>query len=230
MKRALPLLVIALAACGPERGAGVYPESQAERDAAREAAFAKGEALGLDGLRAKLVELGVEPAEIATVPDPDYAIDRLVMNISVDRLDEFDTNVLAGLVVDSNFRLTFADPAIERAVDVGEELYRREMAAEIAILKRHGDWDRVPRQNEGEAMAEFGRRLEHWCDFEPGAALRVIDGRWLEYTRGPVDAAVGEAKPGPDTARFLCLRRAVYATQLRRHFIGYRGEAPPPLY
>ena len=40
-------------------------------------------------------------AEIATVPDPDYAIDRLVMNISVDRLDEFDTNVLAGLVVDS---------------------------------------------------------------------------------------------------------------------------------
>ena len=100
----------------------------------------------------------------------------------------------------------------------------------MAVVKAHGDWERIPRKREGEPITSLARRVEDWCDFDPGRALHVIDGRWLEYSHAPVDIAVREPVPGRATDRFDCLRRTVYATQLRRHFIGYRGEEPPPVY
>lgn len=230
MKSAVPLLLLALSGCGDGRGEGIYPETPAERRTRAEAKYLAGERLGIDGLRRELAALGVKESEYSAVTEPDHGIEVLELRIAPDRLAELDPDALARLVLDSNFRLTFSDPDTERAVGVGEEMYRRETATEIAELKRHGDWHRVPRSKPGEPMASFARRIENWCDFEPGQALRVIDGRWLEYSHAPVDMAVAEPVPGDAAARFDCLRRVVYATQLRRHFIGYRGEPPPPVY
>ncbi|GGE04413.1 hypothetical protein GCM10011515_25030 [Tsuneonella deserti] len=233
MKRALPALLLALGAVacgGTKHGAGVYSETPSQRQARQEAEFAAGEKLGIDGLRHELGALGVGPDEYALVVEPDHQIEVIQLRVGRDRMAKLDRDALASLVLDSNFRLTFADPAAERAVDVTEELFRREMAKEIAVLKRHGDWERVPRLRRGEPLQTLAHRIEDWCGFEPGGALHTVGGRWLEYSHAPVDTAVREPVPGVAAARFDCLRRVVYATQLRRHFIGYRGEPPPPLY
>jgi len=225
------VLAIALASCGgAERGAGIYPETPAERQARQQAKFEAGEKIGLDGLRRELAALGLKPGEYAQVTEPDHQIKVLELRAGPGRIAAIDRKALARLVLDSNFRLTFADPESARAVDVAEELYRREMAMEIAILKRHGDWGRVPRPRPGEPIQMLAHRIEDWCGFDPGGALLVVGGKWLEYSHAPVDEAVTEQVPGAAAARFDCLRRVVYATQLRRHFIGYRGEPPPPLY
>jgi hypothetical protein len=228
--RAIMLLAFTLAACEPERGEGVYPRTAAEREADTEAKFQAGEKLGLGGLRVRLHALGVKESEIAQVVEPDHGVTVLQLAFGPDRLRALDSRALADLVLDSNFRLTFADPATARAVPVAEEDYRRERLAEVAVLKRHGDWQRVPRQRLGESVASIARRVEHWCDFDPGDALRVIDGAWLDYRHAPVDTAVRELGAGPASDKFDCLRRTVYATQLRRRFIGYRGRPPPPVY
>lgn len=229
--RPLALLPLALiAACGPERGAGVYPETPEARQARQEAEFRAGERLGLDGLRKALLALGIEESEIEQVADPDHGIEMLRLDIDMARLEELDAQALARLELDSNYRLLFADESVARAVPTAEEIYRRDRAKEIAVLKRHGDWERVPRLKPGEAIPSLARRVENWCDYDAGKGLQVIDGRWLEYSHYPVDSAVGESTPGAATDRFDCLRRTVYATQLRRYFIGYRGEPPPVLY
>jgi hypothetical protein len=228
----LPALVL-LAACGaqePERGAGVYPLAPHERQARQEAQFQAGEKMSLDDLRRALLALGVRKDEIAKATDPDHGIPVLRVAITPARLAGVDVDVFERLKLDSNYRLEFADEAVARAIAKSDVLYRRETAAEIAVVKAHGDWERIPRLREGETMASLARRVEEWCDFDPGGALQVIDGRWLEYAHAPVDIAVREPVPGRATDRFDCLRRTVYATQLRGYFIGYRGEAPPPLY
>jgi hypothetical protein len=226
----MPLAVLALAACGTERGAGIYPETPAARQARQNAEFEAGEKLGVDGLERALVALDIGRGTFVRVIEPDHQIEVIELRAAPNALDGATRAALAKLVLDSNFRLTFADSRTERAVDVGEELYRREMAKEIAVLKRHGDWARVPRLRPGEPLRLLAHRVEDWCDFDPGHALRVVDGKWLEYTHVPVDEAVIEPVPARATARFDCLRRVVYATQLRRHFIGYRGEPAPPIY
>ena len=235
MKRLLPLACLALVACGggeqeQPRGLGVYDENPQKYAARQQAEVERLQDLPLSAWRARLIQMGITEAEIATVPDPDYDLQRLELRLAPARVRQLDTAALAALVLDSGFLITFADPKTERAVELGEAIYRREREKAIGELAAHQDLARVPRRGEGESLTSLARRIEHWCDYEPGGALEVIDGEWLQYTTAPVSNVVAEPQPGRETARFDCLRRAVFATQLRRYFIGYRGEPPPPIY
>ena len=84
--------------------------------------------------------------------------------------------------------------------------------------------DRFPRYVPGRSMTIYALQLEAYCGYPPNYALRVIDGKWLEYRNQIAsDAAVGSSR-GESYADFLCLRRIVYATDLRNHFIGNRRQ------
>jgi hypothetical protein len=219
--------LLALAGCGdPPPGSGVHELSPAERLARDEARFTAGEQLGLAGLERRLLALGLHREELARAIDRDYGIELVRLSIGPQRLAEIDRPALARLNLDSNYRIAFADPSAERAFAPysGEEAFRRDQAEAIAELKRHGDWQRVPRRRGIEPMARFAQRLESWCGYESGEALHVIDGAWLEYAHEFVDGAVREAPPGRKGAQFDCLRRVVYATELRWSFIGNRGR------
>jgi hypothetical protein len=219
--------LLSLAGCGdPPRGSGVHELSPAQRIAQDEARFQAGEKLGVDALERQLQALGLHPEEMVRTTDEDYGIEVVRLSIGPERLAALDRPALARLNLDSNYRITFADLSAERAFAhySGEEAFRRDQAEAIAELKRHGDWHRVPRRRGIEPMARFARRLESWCGYEAGEALNVIDGAWLEYTHEFVDGAVREPTPGRKAAQFDCLRRVVYATELRWSFIGNRGR------
>jgi len=226
-RRFAPALALALVTgCGePPRGTGVHELSVDERIAAGEARFRAGEKLGIASLQRRLLALGLRRDEMGRAIDEDYRIELVLLAIGPRRLAELDAKALARLQLDSNYRLAFSDPAAERAfaAHAAEEGFRRDQAEAIAELKRYGDWESVPRRRGREAMPLFARRLESWCDYAPGEGLKVVDGAWLEYARGFVDGAVREASPGRKTAQFDCLRRVVYATELRWNFIGNRG-------
>jgi hypothetical protein len=226
-RRFAPALALALVTgCGePPRGTGVHELSPADRFAADEARFRAGEKLGIESLQRRLLALGVRRDEISRATDEDYRIELVRLAIGPGRLAELDAEALARLQLDSNYRLAFSDPAAEHAfaAHAAEEGFRRDQAEAIAELKRFGDWESVPRRRGREGIPLFARRLESWCDYEPGEALRVIDGAWLEYSHEFVDGAVREAIPGRKAAQFDCLRRVVYATELRWNFIGNRG-------
>lgn len=224
---ALVLALASVTGCGePPRGTGVHELSLAERIAIGEARFRAGERLGIESLQRRLLALGLRRDEIGRATDEDYGIELVRLAIGPRRLAELDAQALARLQLESNYRLAFSDPGAERAFAAyeAEEGFRRDQAEAIAELKRYGDWESVPRRRGREAMPLFARRLESWCDYEPGEALNVIDGAWLEYAREFVDSAVREAVPGRKAAQFDCLRRVVYATELRWNFIGNRGS------
>ena len=223
---ALVLALALVSGCGePPRGTGVHEVSPAERIAAGEARFRAGEKLGIESLQRRLLAMGLRRDEIGLATDDDYRIELVRLAIGPQRLAELDAKALARLQLESNYRIAFSDPAAERAfgAHAAEEGFRRDQAEAIAELKRYGDWETVPRRRGREAMPLFARRLESWCDYEPGEALGVIDGAWLEYSHEFVDGAVCEATPGRKAAQFDCLRRVVYATELRWNFIGNRG-------
>jgi hypothetical protein len=228
---ATALAALALAGCGePPRGSGVHVLTLKERIARDDAEFRAGEKLSLDELRQRLLSLELRPDELGRTIDEDYGIELVNLAIPPTRLSALDGSAIAGLQLDSNYRIAFADPATEHALaeEVAEEGFRRDKAQVIAELRRYGDWERIPRRRGLEPMPLFARRLESWCGYGPGEALRVIDGAWLEYAREYVDAAVRERIPGRKAAQFDCLRRVVYATELRRYFIGNRGRTVRP--
>ena len=73
-------------------------------------------------------------------------------------------------------------------------------------------------------MSAFAPRLEAWCGYKEGQALRVVDGAWVDYQHEMVDMAVAD-KDGRASASFDCMKRVVDAsTELRRRFIGNRGR------
>jgi hypothetical protein len=74
-------------------------------------------------------------------------------------------------------------------------------------------------------MVAYARALEHYCGYQPGEALNVVDGQWLEYRHLMVDKAVEDQDDWDHgMASFKCLVRIVYATDLQPHFIGNRSQ------
>ena len=226
------LVLLTLAACSPQRGEGVHVEAPEERQARQEAEFRASTPVGHADVRTRLLGLGLQADEIVPSVDPDHGIPLWTLRMTPERLGQLDAGALSELQLASNYGLAFADLETEKAFArlSGEAAFLRDHARAVRELKRLGDWDRVPRKGQTEPMEPFARRIEKWCDYDPGTALEVIDMAWLNYTRHPVDSAVAEAEAGLASARFDCLRRVVYGTQLRRYFIGYRGEPPPPVY
>jgi hypothetical protein len=225
MKRVLgAAAVLALVGCGePPPGSGVHQVPAAELQAQVEAEYRAGD-VPIVVVEQRLRALGVRPEEMRRVPDPDYGIAMIELAISPQRLATLDAAALARLDLDTNRRLTLADPVARRrfAEIAGEEDFAREQAQAIAELKQAGDWERAPRRRGREPMSLFAPRVERWCGYPPGQALQVIDGAWLLYNQRLANEVVMEPRPGRKRAQFDCLRRIVYATDLRWNFVGYR--------
>lgn len=212
-----------LAACSPFPDGQRRMESAAELDAKKDADFAASPNVQLPELRQRLHALGVTDANITQAVD-DY--DERILMLSFDRAhyDRLDKAALAKLELDSRYRFRLTDPWQVRdfAHHSGREDWAREGAIALQELADKGEMDRFPRYVPGRSMTIYARQLEAYCGYGPGGALRVTDGKWLEYNNQMVlDAAVASAN-GQGYAGFACIRRIVYATNLGPHFIGNR--------
>ena len=212
-----------LAACSPFPDGQRRMESLAELTAKQDRDFAASPDVQLPELRQRLRALGVAEASVGQVID-DYNEPILTLSLSRAQYEKLDKPALAKLELDSRYRFRLTDPGqIRDFADYSvKEDWAREGAIALQELADKGEMDRFPRYVPGRSMTIYARQLESYCGYGPGEALRVIDGRWLEYnTQMTSDAATGAAE-GKSFAGFACVRRIVYATDLGRHFIGNR--------
>jgi hypothetical protein len=216
--------IMALAACSPFPERQRRMESKAELQAKQDADFAASPDVELPELRQRLHSLGVTDANMSSAVDDDYGVPILMLSFTPAEYARLDKPALAKLELDSRYRLRLTDPSqIHDLAQVsGADVQERERAIALKELADKGEMDRFPRYVPGRSMTIYARQLEAYCGYRPAEALRVIDGKWLEYNNPMVlDAAVSAAN-GQSYANFMCLRRIVYATDLRRHFIGNR--------
>jgi hypothetical protein len=229
MRVAPAAAAIVLQGCSEPTGLSPKPETWEERAARHEAEFNATPDIQLPELRKRLIALGVSQAAITeTVEDNGVAV--LALNPSPALFDRLDKPALAKLLLDSRYRFDFSDPGQVRAFAhfVGAETDRRETAKARREIIARGEADRVPVYRAGTSLAQYAARLERYCGYKRGQALTVIDGHWLQYRPTMVDLAVTDA---PDAAavavgadKFDCMKRAVDALELRRRFIGNRGD------
>ena len=219
--------ILSLAACGSAPGAPRRIESDAELQARDERDFANSPDMKLPELRQHLIALGVTNKEIReTTEENGVSIFKLTLDDA--KFDRLDKVALAGLELDSRYRFRLDDSAqvTKFAHFSVAENDQRKKARSLRELAANGEIDDFPRYSDGVPMIGYARALEHYCGYQPGEALNVIEGRWLEYRHRMVDKAV-EDRDGRKNARasFDCVVRIVYATELQPHFIGNRS--PP---
>jgi hypothetical protein len=218
-------LCLAVAGCGDAPGIAGHIETRDERMKRQEAEFnaspdIKGEelrrrlnTLGINDawIKSALNENGVEISELR-VPKADFAV--------------LDHRALAKLKLDSRYRFEFLDPEQihTAALYHGAELHEREKAKALKELAERGQLDSYPKYQKGMPVSLFVPKLEAWCGYRKGQALRVIDGNWVDYQHEMVNMAVTD-NDGRATASFDCMKRVVDAsTEFRRRFIGNRGH------
>ena len=219
-------LPFALSACGNASFEPRRMESEAELQAWSEKEFANSPDMQLPELRKELHNLGVTDADISeTVEENDVPIFMLTLHDA--KFDKLDKAAMARLQLDSRYRFELKDQdQIRKFAHFSvEENAKREKAEALRYLKQNGEMGRFPIYRPGTPMVAYARALEHYCGYDEGEALNVIDGKWLEYRHRMVDKAV-EDEGGRDNgmASFKCLVRIVYATDLRPHFIGNRSQ------
>lgn len=201
-------------------------ESDAELQAQSDQEFANSPDIQLPELRKKLHALGITDEEISeTIEDNHVPIFMLALDDA--KFDRLDKAALATLLLDSRYRFELKDRNQIRKFahfSVAEDT-RRKKARSLRELAKNGEIGKFPRYRAGTPMSGYARALERYCGYQPGEALNVIDGRWLEYRHRMVDKAV-EDRDGRahGMASFKCLVRIVYATDLQPHFIGNRGR------
>ncbi|WP_133239227.1 hypothetical protein [Microvirga sp. KLBC 81] len=185
--------------------------------------------MDLDEVRSKLVAAGIPATAIRPGKDPDYDIDILILSPTDQMLAKADRDAMAKLQIDSHYAFDFAteEQRVAFAPFVVAENARRDREAAIAVLSQDGKLDKVPRFDGREPMSAFAHRLEQFCGFEPGEALRVVDLHWLEFNNPSFgrETAVAQAE-GRSIESFWCLKRVIDATGLSRHFIGNRFRNP----
>ena len=218
--------MLALAACGNAKFEPRRMESDAELQKADEREFANSPDMQLPELRKELHKLGVTDDEISeTVEENDVPIFMLTLDDA--KFERLDKAAMAKLQLDSRYRFELKDRDQVRkfAHFSGVENTKRTKAEALRYLAKNGEMGRFPVYRPGTPMAAYAKALEHYCGYQPGEALNVIDGQWLEYRNKMVDMAV-EDEDGRDhgMASFKCLVRIVYATDLQPHFIGNRSQ------
>jgi len=222
---AAALLLPWLAACSPFPADQRRMESFEELKAKQDRDFAASPNVELPDLRNGLRALGVADASLRQSID-DYDEPILLLSFTPAQYARLDKPALAKLELDSRYRFRLTDPWQIRdfaGYSVSED-WTREGAIALKELVDKGEIDRFPRYVAGHSMTIYARQLEAYCGYEPGGALRVIDGKWLEYNNQMTsDAAIAGAN-GQSYANFACVRRIVYATNLGPHFIGNRGR------
>lgn len=199
-------------------------ENLAELQAKQDADFAASPDVQLPELRERLHSLGVTDANMSAAVDDDYDVPILMLSFTPAEYARLDKPTLAKLELDSRYRLRLTDPRQihDLAQISGADLQEREKAIALKELSDKGEMDRFPRYVPGRSMTIYARQLEAYCGYPPDYALRVIDGKWLEYhNQIASDAAMGSSR-GESYADFACLRRIVYATDLGKYFIGNR--------
>jgi hypothetical protein len=216
-----------LASCG---GQGADPprrvESDDELQAQDEREFANSPDVQLPELRRKLKQFGITDREIVeTFEENEVPI--FILTISDSKFATLDKKALAALLLDSRYRFEMADLGQVRVLahhSVAEDAARRKQRY-LKEMAANDELDIFPRYRSGSDMAAYARRLERYCGYQPGEALNVIDGKWLEYRNQMVDWAVEQQRQNkPGMAAFKCIVRIVYATELQPHFIGNRSR------
>jgi len=219
-------LLLALAACGDAKFEPRRMESDAELQKIDEQEFNATPDMQLPELREQLHKLGITDKEISeTVEENDVPIFMLTLDDA--KFDKLDKAAMARLQHDSRYRFDLKDQEQIRKFahfSVAENT-KRTKAEALRYLAKNGEMGKFPRYREGTPMVAYARALEHYCGYDEGEALNVIDGRWLEYRHRMVDKAVEDQDGGDHgMASFKCLVRIVYATDLGPHFIGNRSQ------
>jgi hypothetical protein len=220
------IMLLSLAACGNSSFQPRRMESIAELQKWDEREFASSPDMQLPELRTELHKLGITDAEISeTVEENGVPIFMLTLDDA--KFDKLDKAAMARLQLDSRYRLGLKDRDQVRkfAHFSVEENAKREKEEALRYLAKNGEMGRFPVYRPGTPMVAYARALEHYCGYQDGEALNVVDGQWLEYRHNMVDMAVAdEGKQDHGMASFKCLVRIVYATDLRPHFIGNRSQ------
>jgi hypothetical protein len=226
MKVVTAIMLLSLAACGNAKFEPRRMESDAELQAVDKQEFDNSPDVQLPELRERLHALGVTDREISeTVEENGVPIFMLTLDDA--KFDKLDKAAMARLQLDSRYRLGLKDRDQVRkfAHFSVEENAKREKEEALRYLAKNGEMGRFPVYRPGTPMVAYARALEHYCGYQDGEALNVVDGQWLEYRHLMVDKAV-EDQDGRDhgMASFKCLVRIVYATDLQPHFIGNRSQ------
>ena len=219
-------LLLSLTACGNAKFESRRMESDAELQKIDEQEFNATPDMQLPELRTELHKLGITDQEISeTVEENDVPIFMLTLDDA--KFDKLDKAALARLQLDSRYRFDLKDQeqVLKFAHFSVAENMKRTKAEALRYLAKNGEMGKFPRYRDGMPMVAYARALEHYCGYDEGEALNVIDGRWLEYRHRMVDKAV-EDQDGRDhgMASLKCLVRIVYATDLGPHFIGNRSQ------
>jgi hypothetical protein len=220
------VLALSLAACGNAKFEPRRMESDTELQAVDKQEFDNSPDVQLPELRERLHGLGITDGEITETVE-ENGVPIFILTLDDAKFERLDKAALARLQLDSRYRFDLKDQEQARkfAHFSGAENKKRTKAEALRYLTKNGEMGRFPVYRPGTPMVAYAKALEHYCGYEDGEALNVIDGQWLEYRHLMVDKAV-EDQDGRDhgMASFKCLVRIVYATDLQPHFIGNRSQ------
>ena len=220
-----PALSLAIAGCGDAPGIAGHIETREERIRRQEAEFNASPDIKGEELHKRLNALGVKDAWMKPALE-EHGVEIFELRVPKDDFARLDHRALAKLVLDSRYRFAFVDPDQVRVAALyhGAETHERERAKALKELAERGQRDSYPKYRKGMPVSVYAPRLEAWCGFKEGEALRVVDGDWVDYQPAMVDMAVAD-KGGRASASFDCMKRVVDAsTEFRRRFIGNRGR------
>lgn len=218
--------MLALQGCGNAPAEPRRMESDAELQARDEREFASSPDMQLAELRKELHALGITDGEISETTE-ENGVRIFMLSLDDAKFDKLDKAELAKLQLDSRYRLDVKGQAQARKFaefSVTESAKRQKKRA-LRELAANGEMGKFPRYRPGTPMIAYAETLEHYCGYQPGEALNVVEGRWLEYRHRMVDKAVEElGRDSTARASFDCVVRIVYATDLQPYFIGNRGR------
>ena len=218
--------MLALQACGNAPAEPRRMESDAELQARDEREYASSPDMQLPELRKALHALGITDREISETTE-ENGVRIFMLRLNDAKFDMLDKVALARLQLDSRYRLDIEGQTQARkfAEFSVAENSKRQKARALRELAANGEMGKFPRYRPGTSMIAYARALEYYCGYQPGEALNVVEGRWLEYRHRMVDKAVEKlGHDGTARASFDCIVRIVYATDLQPHFIGNRGR------
>ena len=218
-------LCLAVAGCGDAPGIAGHIETREERIKRQEAEFNATPDIKGEELRKRLNTLGIKDAWMKPAIE-EHGVEIFELRVPKEDFAELDHRALAKLRLDSRYRFDFVDPEqIHVAAPYqGAEMDEREKAKALKELAERGQLESYPKYRKDMPVSLYARKLEAWCGYKKGQALRVVDGAWVDYQHEMVDMAVTD-KDGRASASFDCMKRVVDAsTEFGRRFVGNRGH------
>ena len=218
-------LCLAVAACGDAPGIKGNIETMEQRIKRQEAEFNATPDIKGEELHKRLNALGIKDAWMKPAVE-EHGVEVFELRVPKADFARLDHRALAKLRLDSRYRFDFVDPdqVHTAALYNGAERHERDWAKALKELAARDQLDSYPKYQKGMPVSLFARKLEVWCGYKKGQALRVIDGNWVDYEHEMVNMAVSD-RDGRASASFDCMKRVVDAsTEFRRRFIGNRGR------